>query len=887
MKRFLMLATGLVFMGLTGCDLINTLFPTNQPNGNGNSNNNTNNDPLGDTTSAALRAFESENDLIDYINSQILARSEQTGKGEVKFFDREETVTTGDPNAAPQADDSATGGLGGEAAPPVDTDQSVAQDGGGNFSETTVQETGVDEADVMKTDGEFVYIISEQRLRIVRVTPPEDMALVSEIDLTGFGQEIYLRDNRIVALTQTYGYGGGLFLDDVFFGDVKTDVAIAEEEMSGGGSSASPGVAVNPIPVTTTQGAEPAGGDRPQAEPGDKSGATTDEPVRDLPADGNDPNVNQTEPNIDPIPVEPFPVEPVEFERPKTYVTIIDVTDAANPETISITIIDGNQNSSRMVDGVLHLVIANNAFDLTPLLPRFGREGFTVSNVNPMDLLPNYTRTDASGNITEGPLVTWETLYRPEAPDGFGTLSVASIDVDADGLPNGVGIVSDPSLVYASTEALYTTDTNYDFTGRTRQTTSIFKFDFQNVGVIPVAAGLVPGRILNQYSMGEYDGFLRVATTVRDFGERDFEPTNNLFVLEENEGSLDIVGRIEDIAPGETIQSARFTGERGFLVTFREIDPFFTLDLADPFNPQLIGELHIPGFSTYLVPMDDDHVLAVGQYIPDDRPFFGGDGVQVSIFDVTDFANPIREQNFVVESAYSEALYNPKAFTYFSSEGLVALPINVYDYKFEDFIDVPVDDGDFIFDDDTTLGNSGDDDGEGVDGDAGQSSGDATKGGGMTGGSSSSGPVSGGGVSGNPGTGGNTTTPDGDSGQSPPVDPAVGGSDDAPDPGQPMPDPDIDIDIVSPFPDEYERGGFDGLLVLSVDVNSGIQELGRINTRFDNRFYASFTRGLFIDDSVFAVTNGGVRGVPLSDFEADPFEVIFERPDYPFYLRGR
>ena len=250
---------------------------------------------------------------------------------------------------------------------------------------------------------------------------------------------------------------------------------------------------------------------------------------------------------------------------------------------------------------------------------------------------------------------------------------------------------------------------------------------------------------------------------------------------------------MEGLAPGETIQSARFVGDRGYLVTFEEIDPFFTLDLADPTDPRVVGQLKIPGFSTFLVPIDADHLLAVGQYVPAEGPFFPR-SVQLSIFDVSNFAEPERIANVVLgqgSGASSEAVFNPKAFTYFRERGLVALPVSI-------FADI------FFFDDVGFV-----DDGVTVD----------------------------------------------------IID-------------QPAPPPDELIESIEPFVPQ----GFEGLVVYSVSIDDGFTELGRINSRFEDAgfFWSSFTRGVFMGDDVFAVTDHGVRGSPVSDIAAAPYELLID-----------
>jgi hypothetical protein len=439
--------------------------------------------------------------------------------------------------------------------------------------------------------------------------------------------------------------------------------------------------------------------------------------------------------------------------------------------------------------------------------------------------------------VTEGPVVSYDNLYRPTDPDGFGVVTIVSLDVHADAEFTSVGVVAAPGLIYSSLNAMYLTDTQYTFDGATRETTDIYKFAYVERGATPTAAGTVPGRVLNQYSMSEFESRLRVATTVGPtwgfFGPLT-QSANNVYVMSQNGDSLQTMGSIENIAPGETIQACRFVGAKGFLVTFEQIDPLFTIDLSDPTNPTLIGELKIPGFSTFLVPIDENHMLAVGQYIPEGG-FFGW-GVELSVFDVSDFANPQRTAHVVLGEeggAYSEALYNPKALTYFREQGLVAIPVSIYNNG-------PI----WVFD--------GAEGGVAVD--------RTGSGGGMDAGVSQSSDGSmGSGDSGMTDVTVAQTEPD-----APPPDSGVGI------------EPNDGADIVEPQ-------GFDGLVVFSVSAEDGFTELGRINTQFTGSgyYWTSFTRGVFIGDDVFAVTDRGVRAAPVADLASTPFEVVFPVDDYP------
>ena len=177
-----------------------------------------------------------------------------------------------------------------------------------------------------------------------------------------------------------------------------------------------------------------------------------------------------------------------------------------------------------------------------------------------------------------------------------------------------------------------------------------------------VAEGEVPGRLLNQFSMDEYEGYLRVATTLGD--------ENDLYVLD---GELEITGKITGFGEDERIYAVRFIEDRGYIVTFRETDPFFVIDLSDPKNPEIKGELKIPGFSSYLHPVEEHLILGVGRE---------GSYVKLSMFDVSDAENPQEVAKYTLKESWSEVLYNHHAFLLDSKHKIFFLPAGNHGYVF-------------------------------------------------------------------------------------------------------------------------------------------------------------------------------------------------------------
>jgi len=186
----------------------------------------------------------------------------------------------------------------------------------------------------------------------------------------------------------------------------------------------------------------------------------------------------------------------------------------------------------------------------------------------------------------------------------------------------------------------------------------------------------VPGQVLNQYSMDEQDDYFRVATTTGD-QEQSANSSNNIFVYGPE---LQLVGQLTGLAPGEHIYSARFIGQRAYLVTFQQIDPFFVVDLSDPTSPKVLGDLNIPGFSDYLQPYDENHIIGIGKDTtpnPQENGMARPTGLKIALFDVTNPQQPKELSRYVLpDGSDSQALYDPKALLFSLSKNLLALPVS-------------------------------------------------------------------------------------------------------------------------------------------------------------------------------------------------------------------
>lgn len=304
------------------------------------------------------------------------------------------------------------------------------------------------------------------------------------------------------------------------------------------------------------------------------------------------------------------------------------------------------------------------------------------------DFLPHYRLEREGMVISQGLVYGCEQGMHPGLSAGVDMLSVLSIDL-ATGLSPaaGTGVMSKGSMVYASASSLYvatrawlpraaeTTETS-TLPGAGTSGTLIHKFDVENPKeAVYRASGYVNGELLNQFAMSEHKGVLRVAAT--NHGGLAWRDTESFVVtLQEQEQVLKELGRVSGLGETERIRSVRFMGDVGYVVTFRRTDPLYTLDLKNPAAPAVLGELKIDGYSAYLHPLSPGYLLGVGQ---DADPNTGREkGMQISIFDVRDLSMPKRIHNYVLPHAHSRVGEEHRAFLYWPKTQSLVLPVEVW-----------------------------------------------------------------------------------------------------------------------------------------------------------------------------------------------------------------
>ena len=562
-------------------------------------------------------------------------------------------------NSAPPTDDDA-GVSDDDSAGDDDSEQSgddsnSGDDDDSDHSDTNVQEEGVDEADIIKTDGSRLFVLSGNYLLLFDPNPGPATHEISRIEIAGHPLEMFINN----------------------------DVILVYSSMSN-----------HSVPDDIWQG---------------------------------------------------IPREELAYQILK--LTIIDYSDQDNPALVREAYMEGSYVSSRKIGGAARIVIFSE-----PNMPDFDTwvdedefcnwntgycdeeamdkayemlEGENADKIEDQafeDWLPRYHEVvyDSTGQGThqDSLFAECQNHFHPVDPRGCGFLTVMTVLMTDPAVKQpDIALVAEAGIVYASTSSLVVAESadmawdwqwesEWNVSGGSssvvRSAVHLFDIATNEQAAIYKASGSVRGFILNQFSMSEKDGYLRLATTS---GWWEENLTNAVYILGQNGVDLRVVGSIKNIAPGEQIYSARFMGNKGYLVTFFQTDPLFTLDLTDPTAPFLVGELEIPGFSSYIHPMDENHLLTIGE-TGDEWGSTGG--VSLQIFDVSDFANPTQLHSYQVGewwSGNSEAQYNHKAFLYYNHPtldlDLLVIPITYYDWYDYGYDD---DDDDFIDDDDDLPG---------------------------------------------------------------------------------------------------------------------------------------------------------------------------------------
>jgi inhibitor of cysteine peptidase len=518
-----------------------------------------------------------------------------------------------------------------------------------DYSKTNVQVQGVDEPDIVKTDGTYLYIVSNNKVLIVKAYPAEEAVLEATITLDAnlSVQNIFISGTRLVIFAQSYNNVPILYDTGIVSGDVLL------KESS----------------------------------------------------------------------IQPW------YSSPDTYIKVYSVETPSSPQLVKDTVVGGYFAHARLIGDYIYVITTQYTYSSTDnqnttIVPRVSVDGQaidiplsdiyyvntpeksnTITNVVSINIQDDAEQIHAkvfllgsSQNVyvSESDIyityTTWmyydytqlqklvDDVLMPILPETVKAQlsSVAALDLQ-DYQKQEISFWILQNYAQNSMPEAQKNQIIKDIVRNTEQTI-IHRISIDNGSIVYEAQGTVPGYINDQFSLDEYNGYLHVATTLQGssisyiFGSID--PETNIYVLD---SQMQTVGSLEDITPGtgESIFATRFIGNTCYMVTFKQTDPFMVIDLSTPTAPTLLGQLEIPGYSTYLHPYDDTHVIGIGR---------NGSGVKISLYDITDISHPIEDSTYVIsnqdQSSYwwteSAALYEHKAFLFDKEKQLLVIPAGNY-----------------------------------------------------------------------------------------------------------------------------------------------------------------------------------------------------------------
>ncbi|HUW47322.1 MAG TPA: beta-propeller domain-containing protein [Patescibacteria group bacterium] len=339
------------------------------------------------------------------------------------------------------------------------------------------------------------------------------------------------------------------------------------------------------------------------------------------------------------------------FTDVSTYAKIYEVSNRSEPELLTTYTTSGSYFNSRMIGEYVYFVSSTPAYYTLDALP-----GLLIDKVN----LP---KIESNGNSRE--VSPMDIHYSNVTDNYYMFTTIVAMNVQ--------NITEEPNhktIMTGGASAMYVSMNNVYISYPGADKTSLYRIRIEGSTISPEAQGEVPGSILNQFSMDEHNDYFRIATTTWEGTQK-----NNVYVFNMN---LTMVGNLSGLAPGEHIYSARFMGNKCYLVTFVSIDPLFVIDLSDPANPAVLGELKIPGYSDYLHPYDENHLIGVGKHtIEADQDFFAWyQGVKIALFDVSNVSNPVQIANYTIGDRGSDSpvLRDHKAFLFDRQRNLLVIP---------------------------------------------------------------------------------------------------------------------------------------------------------------------------------------------------------------------
>ena len=450
-------------------------------------------------------------------------------------------------------------------------------------SETNTQVENVDESDIVKVDGNYIYYVSEQKIVIIDAQNGESSSKIAEIKFEEFNpREIYVKNNKLIVIGNE-------------FEDYLENCKVYTESIA----------------------------------------------IYDI-------------------------ARPV---NSKSGIIIYDISNIREPKEIRRVMVQGSYISSRMIENNIYFVANQHLY--TSAIARC-----ELKDLNEEDYKPKYRDTAVGA---EEKCIDFNRIYSLDSQD-TSYLILAGLNIESNVEADIKTFLGAGQYVYASDKHMYIATNKqeygagYELLGGK---THILKFGLENGKIIFKADADIEGQVNNQFSMDENGEYFRIATTSGNLWNINENTKNNLYVLN---SELEEIGKIVGFAPDEKIYSVRYVGDKAYVVTFKQTDPLFVIDLSNPTAPQILGELKLPGYSTYLHPYDEKHVIGFGYETKETRTGVTTDGLKMVMFDISDFTNPqiLFKVNIGDRYTSSELLYNHKALLYSKEKNIIAFPLNSY-----------------------------------------------------------------------------------------------------------------------------------------------------------------------------------------------------------------
>lgn len=450
-------------------------------------------------------------------------------------------------------------------------------------SETNTQVENVDESDIVKVDGNYIYYVSEQKIVIIDAQNGESSSKIAEIKFEEFNpREIYVKNNKLIVIGNE-------------FEDYLENYKVYTESIA----------------------------------------------IYDI-------------------------ARPV---NSKSGIIIYDISNIREPKEIRRVMVQGSYISSRMIENNIYFVANQHLY--TSAIARC-----ELKDLNEEDYKPKYRDTAVGA---EEKCIDFNRIYSLDSQD-TSYLILAGLNIESNVEADIKTFLGAGQYVFASDKNMYIATNKqeygagYELLGGK---THILKFGLENGKIIFKADADIEGQVNNQFSMDENGEYFRIATTSGNLWNINENTKNNLYVLN---SELEEIGKIVGFAPDEKIYSVRYVGDKAYVVTFKQTDPLYVIDLSNPTAPQILGELKLPGYSTYLHPYDEKHVIGFGYETKETRTGVTTDGLKMVMFDISDFTNPqiLFKVNIGDRYTSSELLYNHKALLYSKEKNIIAFPLNSY-----------------------------------------------------------------------------------------------------------------------------------------------------------------------------------------------------------------